>query len=131
MAQHIMEWDIPSNFSHTEFAELILGLKGVISDFRSLGEPKRFDHPIQTRLGAKKYTGYFSGSKGFENTHIIDIQSLDQSGKRTLRFATEMGQDVVLFVMIQISHFLQNKKLIPEHTLWREIYRMYNHLSLE
>jgi len=56
---------------------------------------------------------------------------LDKNGKRALRFATELWQDVTLFVMIQTSYFLKNKKLLPAHVVWREIYEMYNKLSLE
>lgn len=131
MDQHISEWEIPDDFTQSEFAELVKWLRWVISDFRSSGEPKNFDHPIQTRLWAKKFSGYFSGSKWYENTHIIDIQPIDKNGKRTLRFATELGQDVTLFVTIQTSYFLKNKKLLPTHLVWREIYAMYNRLSLE
>jgi len=131
IAQHIMEWEVPWDFSQEDFSELIRWLKTVISDFRSSGEPKRFDHPIQTYPGSKRYTGYFSWSKWFENTHIIDIRSLDQKWKRVLRFATELWQDTLLFVMIQISYFLKNKKLLDSSTVWRSIYEMYNSLSLE
>jgi hypothetical protein len=56
---------------------------------------------------------------------------MDGNGKRVLRFATELGQDTTLFVMIQVSYFLKNKKLLPANLIWKEIYEMYNTLSLE
>lgn len=74
IAQHIMEWELPEGFSQADFSELVKAFNHVISDFRFSGEKKRFTHPVQTTLGAKKYYGVFSGSKGFENTHIIEIQ---------------------------------------------------------
>lgn len=90
-----------------------------------------FDHPIQTHFGAKKYSGYFSGSKGFENTHIIDIMPVEKGWKRVLRFATELGQDDLLFAVVQISYFLKHKTPLPAKDIWRHIYWMYNDLSLE
>ncbi len=48
-----------------------------------------------------------------------------------LRFATELGQDVTLFVILQVSHFLKNKKTLPTEEIWRNIYGMYNTLALE
>ena len=75
MIQHVYEWSLPTDFSQADFSALMKILKCVVSDFRTSGEPKRLDHPVKTSLGDKTYYGYFSGSKGFENTHIIDIQS--------------------------------------------------------
>ena len=131
IGQHIFEWELPADFSQAQLASLTKNLRNVISDLCSSGEPKRFVHPIQTTLWVKKFTGYFSGSKGFENTHIIDIQPVNANGKRVLRFATEMGQDTVLFVMTQISSFLKSGKFLPTKDLWREVYMMYNQLSME
>lgn len=42
-----------------------------------------------------------------------------------------MDQDVILYGMIQISHFLRTKTLLPSVEVWREIYDMYNALTLE
>ncbi len=131
IAQHISEWELPDNFTQAELSMLVKWLRGVISDFQTSWEPRKFDHPIQTRPGTKRYSGYFSGSKWYENTHIIDIQPQDKNGKRVLRFATELGQDTTLFVIIQTSYFLKHKKLLPAHIVWREIYEMYNRLSLD
>lgn len=131
IAQHICEWEIPKDFSHSDFSQLIKWLRWVISDLKSSGEPKRFDHPIQTWVGIKKYYWFFSGSKWFENTHIIDIQPFDGNWKRVLRFASELGQDSILFIQIQVSYFMKNKKLLPASTIWKHIYEMYNKLSLE
>lgn len=131
IAQHIYEWELPKEFSHTQFSALIKNIRVIISDLQSSGEPRRFDHPIQTSLGTKKYTWYFSGSKWFENTHIIDIQWSDKNGKRKLRFATELWQDTTLYVLLQISYFLKNWTTAPSSQIWREIYTMYNQLSME
>lgn len=131
MAQHICEWEISKDFSQSDFSLLIKWLRWVLSDLKSSGEPKRFDHPIQTWTGVKNYYWFFSGSKWFENTHIIDVQPFDGNWKRVLRFASELGQDSLLFIQIQISYFLKNKKLLPSGLIWKQVYEMYNRLSLE
>jgi len=75
IAQHISEWELSDDFTQSDFAELVKWLRGVISDFRSSWEPKRFDHPIQTRLGAKKFSGYFHDRNDMK-IHILLISSL-------------------------------------------------------
>lgn len=130
MAQHIYEWEI-NELSQNDFWKLIEELKRIISDFKFSGGLKKFDHPIQTNVGNKQYQWFFSWSKWFENTHIIDIQPQEKNWKRVLRFATDLGQDTVLYILLQISYFIQNKDFIPHNELWREIYQIYNNLSLE
>ncbi|MFZ4461196.1 MAG: hypothetical protein ACOYN2_01260 [Patescibacteria group bacterium] len=77
MIQHVFEWTLPSDFSSKMLAELVSHLRTVVPDFLVSGQPKNFEHPVQTSLGRKSYAGYFAGSKGFENTSLIDIRPQD------------------------------------------------------
>lgn len=131
LGQHIFEWNIDESFTNEQFTKLAAGLKTVVSDFKGSGTPKKFEHPVHTSMWSKNYSWYFSGSKWFENTHLVEITPTEKKGQRVLRFATEMWQDELLFITTQISYFLKNGKVLETRELWREIYGVYNKLSLE
>ena len=129
--QHVIEWELPTDFSQDDFNTLISWIKPVISDLKSSWEPKRFEHPLQTTRWNKKYTWFFTWTNWFENTHIIDVQPQEKWSKRKLRFAGDVWQDTFLYISMQISYFLKTRALKTPQELWGEIYSLYNKLSMQ
>jgi hypothetical protein len=129
--QHIIEWDIPKDWDEAWLEEIWNFMKDLITDINLNSFPyKEFKHPVKTIEWRTVFRWYFSWVKDFENPHIILLKWRDEN-VRKLRFACDYGQDMFIYFILQISHYLKHKKFINKKQLYTLIYRNYNLLTVE